>query len=259
MVMAVNHDTGMILQADRLGLKKGGVDILLDVSFGLKRGELTMLVGPNGVGKSTLLGLLAGLNRPDQGTIRLANDEVRNWSRAQWARHITLVPQLSQMGFPLTVREVVELGGLAHSPSVVALREATLQALKDWDIEYLAEQEVRLLSGGEQQRTQLARSWIQVHQTESQLWLLDEPLSALDLRHQRQCLQRVQQLKSEGKAVLMVVHDLNLALRYADRVLMLSCGRLIADGPPEDVLTADKVSDVFQVETRLEQGILSWI
>ena len=91
------------------------------------------------------------------------------------------------------------------------------------------------------------------------LWLLDEPLSALDLRHQRQCIQRVQQLKAEGKAVLMVVHDLNLALRYADRVLMLSCGQLTADGTPGQVLTAKKVSDVFQVETRLEQGVLSWI
>lgn len=249
----------VVITVSGLGLKKGNADILRDISFELQAGELTMLVGPNGAGKSTLLSLLAGLTREDTGSVTIAEQNSSGWTREEWARHITLVPQLSQMGFPLSVREVVELGGLAHSHSVVALRDLTMKALSDWDIEYLADHEVRLLSGGEQQRTQLARSWIQVHQAESCLWLLDEPLSALDLRHQRQCIQRVQQLKAEGKAVLMVVHDLNLALRYADRVLMLSCGQLTADGVPGQVLTAKKVSDVFQVETRLEQGVLSWI
>lgn len=258
MVIQEQH-SHVALTASGLGLRKGNADILQDISFDLNAGELTMLVGPNGVGKSTLLSLLAGLTAPGSGSVTIGGQHSAGWSREAWARHITLVPQLSQMGFPLSVREVVELGGLAHSQSVVALRDATAKALSDWDIGYLADQEVRLLSGGEQQRTQLARSWVQVHQPQSCVWLLDEPLSALDLRHQRQCIQRVQQLKTEGKAVLMVVHDLNLALRYADRVLMLSCGQLTADGKPEQVLTAEKVSDVFQVETRLEQGVLSWI
>jgi len=249
----------MVMQVNDVSLKKGNSIILRDISFELNSAEITMLVGPNGVGKSTLLNLLAGLNQPDSGEISVEQQATADWSREQWAQKITLVPQLSQMGFPLAVREVVELGGLAHCQSVVELREATRKALIDWEIDYLADQEVRLLSGGEQQRTQLARSWIQMHQPDSQLWLLDEPLSALDLRHQRQCLQHVQQLKQQGKAILMVVHDLNLALRYADRVLMLSCGELVADGPAADVLTAERVSDVFQVEAELRDSYLSWI
>ena len=253
----VSHQTFM--QLSGVGLNKGPAAILSDISFVLQPGELVMLVGPNGAGKSTLLSILAGLSPPSSGSLTIQGSAVDDWPREQWARHITLVPQLSQMGFPLTVREVVELGGLAHSQSVVALRDATQKAIRDWDIEYLAEQEVRLLSGGEQQRTQLARSWIQVHQPDSGLWLLDEPLSALDLKHQRQCLQRVQQLKQEGKAVVMVVHDLNLALRYADRVLMLCCGELIADGDAATVLTAERVSDVFQVETVLNESGLNWL
>ncbi|WP_419812844.1 ATP-binding cassette domain-containing protein [Bacterioplanoides sp.] len=247
------------MQLSAVGLNKGPAAILRDIEFALQPGELVMLVGPNGAGKSTLLSILAGLNPPSHGSLSIHGSSVTGWSREQWAQHITLVPQLSQMGFPLTVREVVELGGLAHAQSVVALRDATRKALIDWDIEYLAEQEVRLLSGGEQQRTQLARSWIQVHQPESGLWLLDEPLSALDLKHQRQCLQRVQQLKAEGKAIVMVVHDLNLALRYADRVLMLCCGELVADGEAKTVLTAQRVSEVFQVETVLNESGLSWL
>ena len=248
-----------MMTLDQLGLSKGNTPILQNISARLPVGQLTMLVGPNGAGKSTLLSLLAGLSLPSAGRLQFAGDDTRHWARQRWAQQVTLVPQLSQMGFPLSVREVVELGGLAHATSVVQLREATRQALADWDIGYLADKEVRLLSGGEQQRTQLARSWIQIQQPGSRLWLLDEPLSALDLRHQRQCLERVRQLQASGKSILMVVHDLNLALRYADRVLMLCCGELVADGPPDQVLTAERVSQVFQVETRLSQGYLHWL
>lgn len=248
-----------MMTLDQLGLSKGNTPILQNISARLPAGQLTMLVGPNGAGKSTLLSLLAGLSLPSSGRLQFAGDDTRHWARQRWAQQVTLVPQLSQMGFPLSVREVVELGGLAHATSVVQLREATRQALADWDIGYLADKEVRLLSGGEQQRTQLARSWIQIQQPGSWLWLLDEPLSALDLRHQRQCLERVRQLQASGKSILMVVHDLNLALRYADRVLMLCCGELVADGPPDQVLTAERVSQVFQVETRLSQGYLHWL
>lgn len=252
-------DATTLMQLQQVGLSKGRANILRDISVQIAAGELVMLVGPNGAGKSTLLSILAGLSPADNGDVLVAGEATGHWPRERWARHITLVPQLSQMGFPLTVREVVELGGLAHSQSVVELREQTRQALQTWDIEYLADQEVRLLSGGEQQRTQLARSWIQIHQPKSRLWLLDEPLSALDLRHQRQCLQLVQQIKQQGKSVLMVVHDLNLALRYADRVLLMCCGEIVADGSAAEVLTAERVSEVFQVETHLQQGVLSWL
>ncbi|MCT7360429.1 ATP-binding cassette domain-containing protein [Thalassolituus pacificus] len=248
-----------LIQASGLGLTRGGAAIVDDVGFSLAAGELVMLVGPNGAGKSTLMNMLAGLLRPDCGVLQFAAADTVSWQRSDWAQRVTLVPQLSPMNFPLSVSEVVQLGGLAHSTSVVELRTQVHEAMQAWDVHYLADRDVRLLSGGEQQRCQLARSWIQVNQADSQLWLLDEPLSALDLRHQQQCMSQIRQLTATGKSVLMVVHDLNLARRYADRVLLLCCGRLVADGPAREVLTAGQVTQTFCVETLLEGDYLHWV
>ncbi|WP_430460133.1 ATP-binding cassette domain-containing protein [Thalassolituus sp. LLYu03] len=247
-----------LLVADSLSLVRGRAPLLGDVSFSLGAGELVILAGPNGAGKSTLLHLLAGQSEPTQGTLTLDGQACHQFSRAQWAQKVTLVPQHSALGFPLTAEEVVSLGGLAHQDSVVALRQQVQQALHDWDIHYLAQRDVRQLSGGEQQRCQLARSWIQVRQSGSRLWLLDEPLSALDLRHQQQCLQHIRALTATGRTVVMVEHDLNLARRYADRVLLLSCGRLVADGAAADVLSAEQVAETFRIDAVLENGFLQW-
>ena len=247
-----------LLSACGLGLSRAGAAIVDDISFDLPAGQLVMLVGPNGAGKSTLLHLLAGQLQASHGELTLAGNSTRTFARRDWAQQVTLVPQLTAMGFPLTVEEVVELGGLAHASSVVALRTQVQQALDAWDIRYLAGRDVRLLSGGEQQRCQLARSWVQMQQAGSCLWFLDEPLSALDLRHQQQCMQHIQTLTAGGKTVVMVEHDLNLARRYADRVLLLSCGRLCADGDARAVVTAEQVSQVFRVDVMLEGDYLSW-
>ena len=247
-----------LLSAAGVGLRRGRASILQDISFELNGGELVMLAGPNGAGKSTLLHILAGQLMPEQGTLQLDGQDCRGFGPRHWAQQITLLPQLSSMSFPLSVQEVVELGGLAHSRSVVALRQQVQAALADWDITALATRDVRLLSGGEQQRCQLARSWVQVQQPQSRLWLLDEPLSALDLRHQQQCMQHIRQLTGAGRTVVMVMHDLNLARRFADRVLLLSAGRLVADGVARDVLTPEQVSETYRVDTVLEGDYLYW-
>jgi len=127
-----------------------------------------------------------------------------------------------------------------------------------WEIDYLAKRDVRLLSGGEQQRCQLARSWVQVQQEGSELWLLDEPLSALDLRHQQQCMAVVRQLTAQGKTVVIVVHDLNLARHHADRVVLMGCGRVVADGNPQAVLTAEQVAETFRLDIQLDGNYLNW-
>ena len=147
-----------LIEAHGLTVFRNGADILHDVSFTLPAGELVMLVGPNGAGKSTLLNLIAGLALPDRGNIVLQCQATEAFSRADWAARVTLVPQLSSAGFPLTAEEVVELGGLAHSTSVVTLRQQVQQALHDWDIHWLASRDIRRLSGGEQQRCQQAKS-----------------------------------------------------------------------------------------------------
>lgn len=248
-----------LLMTEGLTVERGGAAIVDDITLSIGAGELVMLVGPNGAGKSTLLQRLAGVQPFSRGSIHIQGQPTAHWRHQDWARVLTYLPQLSPLNFPLSVREVVQLGALPHSDSVVALRRQVQDALEHWDIHWLADRDVRLLSGGEQQRCQLARSWLQMQAPQSRLWLLDEPLSALDLRHQQQCLQQLRALTASGRSVVMVVHDLNLALRHADRVLLLCCGRLVADGRAQDVLTPERVSEVFGVATRLEGGYLQWL
>ena len=248
-----------LLTTQGLTVERGGAAIVDDIHLNIQAGERVMLVGPNGAGKSTLLQRLAGVQPLSRGSIHIQGQPTAHWRHQDWAQALAYLPQLSLLNFPLSVREVVQLGAMPHSDSVVALRRQVLDALERWDIHWLADRDVRLLSGGEQQRCQLARSWLQMQAPQSRLWLLDEPLSALDLRHQQQCLQHIHALAASGRSVVMVVHDLNLALRHADRVLLLCCGRLVADGRAQDVLTAERVSEVFGVATRLEGGYLQWL
>lgn len=247
-----------IMALERIGVTRGQAPILQDISMTIEPGELVMLVGPNGAGKSTLLSIMAGLSNADQGQVYLQQRVSASLSRADWAASVAFLPQLTQMGFPLTVSEVVALGDMGNHQRVVQQRQRLRDALQGWELDYFAQHEVRVLSGGEQQRTQLARSWLQATQTSNQLWLLDEPLSALDLRHQQQCMQHITALKNTGKAIVMVVHDLNLARRYADRVALLSCGRLVDFGKPADVLNAEQVQSVFQVDVQWQDHWLSW-
>lgn len=247
-----------LLQTRNLSVERGGAAIVDDINLDIQAGELVMLVGPNGAGKSTLLQRLAGVQPPSRGSIHLQGQATAEWRHQDWAQTLAYLPQLSPLNFPLSVREVVQLGALPHSHSVVTLRRQVQEALERWDIHWLAERDVRLLSGGEQQRCQLARSWLQMQAAPSRLWLLDEPLSALDLRHQQQCLQQLRDVASAGKAVLMVAHDLNLARRHADRVLLLCCGRLVAEGKPREVLTAAQVTQVFGAHTQLDGDWLHW-
>ena len=244
------------MQLQQIGVDRGSVAIVDDVSLPVLAGKVTMLLGPNGAGKSTLLKVMAGLETPARGQIELQQDNPLSWSRQRWAANVSFLPQLSALSFPLTVKEVVALGAMAQGNSVREQRHQLQQALQLWDIDYLAEQQVRWLSGGEQQRVQLARSWLQAQH--GQLWLLDEPLSALDLRHQQQCLQRAREYVQQGRAVVMVIHDLNLAWQCADYVALLCCGRLVCAGEPTDVLTSECLTDVFQVPVEVERGVVRW-
>ncbi|MBE0482507.1 MAG: ATP-binding cassette domain-containing protein [Bacterioplanes sp.] len=241
-----------------IGVTKGQSPILSNIDMAIQPGELLMLVGPNGAGKSTLLSLLAGLSEPSCGTLSLQQRAGHSLTRREWANWVAFVPQLTSMGFPLTVEEVIALGDMGNQQGVVQQRRRLRQALTSWELDYFAQQEVRVLSGGEQQRTQLARSWLQATHNNNQLWLLDEPLSALDLRHQQQCMQHIMALKAQGKSIVMVVHDLNLARRFADRVALLRCGQLVACGAPAEVLTLPQVQSVFQVDVQWQSQWLSW-
>lgn len=232
--------------------------ILQDMSLELHAGELVALVGPNGAGKSTLLQVLAGLKPLTGGQYWLGDKNTQTWREREFAQALSYLPQRTSVAFALTVAEVVALGSRMQALTQVQRRARVMQALTLWQLDALAQRDVRTLSGGEQQRVQLARSFVQLHAESCRLWLLDEPFSALDLRHQAGCFKQMQAQCAQGKTVLWVVHDLNEARRLASRVLLLDGGRLVADGAPKEVLSAKRVSQVFTVETAVGTEYLHW-
>ncbi len=212
----------------------------------MRAGELVALVGPNGAGKSTLLRCLAGLLRPTAGRVTVDGRDLRVLERRALARRIAVVPQTSDTIFPFTVREIVALGRTARlGPLGIATADdvhAVERALDELELVPIAERRIDLVSGGERQRAVLAMALAQ----ETDVLLLDEPTAHLDPAHQRSTLALIRALaRSRSVAVIAVLHDLNLAARLADRVVVLAAGRVAADGAPLQVVTADTVASAF--------------
>ena len=237
------------LQAQGLAVTIGGKALLHATDVTLRSGELTVLIGPNGAGKSTLGKALVGLV-PADGTVLANGSPTARMSARQRARTLAYLPQGQAHSWPLSVETVVGLGrfphGRARSDGVVegVLADLGLQALRD--------RAVTTLSGGEQMRVSLARALA----VDADFLIADEPLASLDPRHQFAILDRLQAVtrgdRSSPPGLMVVIHDLRLAARYADRILLLHQGRLIADGDPQTVLTNENVHRAFHVSTRDE-------
>lgn len=226
-----------------LGVRLDRRDILANVSLDVSRGKVLALVGPNGAGKSTLLGALSGDLRPSAGSIRFFGQELRSWTPRALARHRSVLLQANEVSFAFTVRQVVEMG---RSPwwgldDVEGDERFIADALKRTDTAHLLDRAFSTLSGGEKARVSLARVLAQ----NAEVVLLDEPTAALDLRHQEEVMTLARDIASEGRTVIVVVHDLSLAAAFADEIALIDQGRLAALGPPGDVLTAERVEQVY--------------
>ena len=238
----------MILRATDLTVRyPGAATAALDgVSVTVDAGELVAVVGPNGSGKTTLLGAMLGTLRRSRGAVVVLDRALESWAPRELARVIGVVTQREEMAFPLRVQESVGLGRYARLAAMSAPGEgdirAVAEAMRRADVVSLAMRRTDTLSGGEWQRVRVARALAQ----EPRLLVLDEPTAALDVRHEMEVFELVRRLCAEGMATLLVTHHLNLAARYADRMLLLHEGRLLADGAPADVLRADTLADVFQ-------------
>ncbi len=221
--------------------------VFRDVSFAVAPGELVALCGPNGAGKSTLLRLVLGLHAPSAGEVKLGGTPLAALSRRDIARRAALLPQDAPAEIPLTVREAVALGRLPHlarfQPESAADADAVARALAVTDTTALAERPLVELSGGERHRVHLARALAQ----EAPLLLLDEPIAGLDLAHQLQALDLLRATVDRGRAAVVALHDLSLAGRRCDRVLLLAGGGLRADAPPAYVLTPELIARHFGV------------
>lgn len=236
-----------------VGLRYGSAEVLADVTAQFRPGEFAAIVGPNGAGKSTLLGIMAGLRHGYSGRCRYRERDIREWKRRAFARCVSFVPQSLKIDFPFSAEQVVTMGRTPYGGGLFETdedRDAVELAMKTTDTLAFRDRDFRSLSGGERQRIVIASALAQSPET----LLLDEPTTYLDLKHQLETYRLLRSLAREGLLIIAITHDLNLALTYADRVLMLNAGRLIADGAPHDVLTAARIHDVFAVTADLRNG-----
>lgn len=244
-----------MLALEQATLERRGRALVDAVSLALRPGELAVLIGPNGAGKSTLLGLLSGRLRPTQGRAVLDGIPLDRWASATLARRRAVLVQEPALAFAFTGLEVALLGRHPHCGGHPGHhdRQMAMRALHAADAAAFAHRPVDTLSGGERARVHLARVLAQVAWEPAgpvRVLLLDEPTASLDLAHQHALLARVRHLAQEtGLAVLASVHDLNLAARHADRLLLLSGGALLADGVPDDVLIPETVQRGFGIAT----------
>jgi iron complex transport system ATP-binding protein len=240
-----------MIELQQLGVSIGQARLLSDVELRLTAGELVCIAGPNGAGKSTLVRVAAGARAPTQGRVEFWGRPLAELGRTELARRRAVVSQRVEIAFGFTSLEVVLLGRHPHSELPEGKRdlEAARQALERVEVSHLAERDVTTLSGGERQRVEIARALAQlisdVPPSETAL-LLDEPTSNLDLAHQHVVLGLARATSREGRLVLAVLHDLNLAAQYADRLVLLEGGRVRADGRPRDVLSTEVIWEVFK-------------
>ncbi|MFC0227099.1 heme ABC transporter ATP-binding protein [Serratia aquatilis] len=237
------------LTAQQLYYRRGGRTLLTDISLSIASGEVVAIIGPNGAGKSTLLRLLTGYQQPDSGECHLLGKPLEQWRPLQLAKVRSVMRQHSELVFPFSVEEVVAMGRSPYGGRDA--QQAIKQVMTQTDCLALAQRDYRQLSGGEQQRVQLARVLVQLWQPKpAPAWLfLDEPTSALDLYHQQHTLRLLRSLtRQQPLAVCCILHDLNLAALYADRILLLHQGRLVASGTPYEVLQQENLMRWYQAD-----------
>lgn len=242
-----------ILEADDLSFSVRGSTLVRGAALALEEGATTIVVGPNGAGKSTLLKLLTGELAPSQGAVRMdgvALPQIPAWELA--CRRAVMV-QNQRLAFPFSVYEVARLGleGVGRAQPRGRKAEIIAQALETAGVIGLAGRQYQTLSGGEQQRVQFARALCQLEAGRSvaqrQILFLDEPIASLDLCHQLSLLDAARSIAAQGAAVLVVLHDLNLAVTYADRLVVMHEGRVVAQGEPSAILDDNLLRGVFRV------------
>lgn len=242
-----------MLRVENLQIRRGRKTVLTDVTLDLKPSEVLGVLGPNGAGKSTLLGALCAQLQADEGQVWLDDRELKDWQGAQRAQRLAVLPQVSTLDFAFRVEEVVGMGRLPHQTGRARDAEIIDAALQAADVSHLSGRSYLALSGGERQRVHLARVLAQLWPGEAgQTLLLDEPTSMLDPLHQHTTLQAIRSFADRGAAVLVILHDLNLAARYCDRILLLENGRPHALGTPAQVLHPELLKAVFGLDVLVQ-------
>ncbi len=252
------------VETEVLGVQVGRKALLSNVSLSIEPGETVALVGPNGAGKSTLLRALSGGIAPSTGQVRLKGLDPRAYKPHVLALHRAVLAQQVDVAFPFSVAEVVRMGaGESRGAAIEALIDG---ALEEVDMASMRDRIIGTLSGGEQQRVHLARVLVQLNCGEARhgpgILLLDEPTASLDLCHQLDLMDIIGRCNGRGTTVITIMHDLNLAVLFARRVVALSNGRIVRDGTPAQTITDDMLAEVFGVTgaaNRVPTGALPFV
>lgn len=247
----------MTLSAKSVSLTLGDAEILKGVSCQVEPCRTTAVVGANGSGKSTLLRTLTGEYSPNEGTVLLDDIDIASLSPLDQAQHRALMSQNPSIAFDFLVSEIIEMGWVQDSLPHKLLKESLAEVSRLCGIESFLQRPFNGLSGGEQQRVHFARALLQIwnasHDDKSRYLLLDEPTSNLDMAYELEILKLTKLVSSQGMGALVVLHDLNLAARFADFVYLLVDGRVFCEGTVGEVFTEEVLSETYQVPIRVER------
>ncbi len=242
------------LVANALTVSADQKALVREASLELTQGELIVVLGPNGAGKTSMIRGLLGLETPSSGSAQLDGVELRNLSPAERAQKVAYLPQIRPLAWPNQVRDIVALGRFSHGAALGRLKaqdaEAVDRAINACDLGHLADRSADTLSGGELARVHCARAIA----TEAPLLIADEPTAALDPRHQFRILDLIKRFVEAGGGALLVLHDIELAARYATRLIWMKDGQIVADGSPEDTLSAERLADVYEIKAEVQNG-----
>ncbi|MEM8884722.1 MAG: heme ABC transporter ATP-binding protein [Planctomycetota bacterium] len=239
-----------MIELEAVSVELGGRLVLRELSLRVAPGELLALVGPNGAGKSTALAAIAGALSTSGGEIRFHDRPLRAWDAEELARARAVMTQSEFLTFAFLVRDVVAMGRHPHPPSD-ADEETVDAAAREARVSHLLDRRYTALSGGERQRVRFARVLTQLGGVEQGALLLDEPTASLDPAEQHACMAAARRQARAGRAVVVVLHDLGLAARYADRMAVLDDGRLLGEGTPREVVGQGILDEAFDVQVRL--------
>lgn len=248
-----NSDSPLVAQGLTLGYGRGAshLKVIEALDLALPRGQVTAIVGPNGCGKSTLLAGLARLHAPSGGAVLIDGQDIQRLPARELARRLALLPQETHAPEGLTVAELIRFGRQPHQDWLrqwsAEDHRVVDEALAAADLENLANRPLEAMSGGQRQRAWIAMAIAQ----QTPLLLLDEPTSALDLGHQIEVFELIRELAARGKTLVMVLHDLVSACRFADHLVAMHAGEVIAAGPPKAVVTAELVQRLYGIDCTL--------
>ena len=245
-----------MLSAENISYYIGAMPIVDKVSFEALQGEILVVLGANGAGKSTLLKVVTGQLKPAVGKISIQGKLLQRWRNDERAQFSAVLQQHNNLSLPFAVSEVVMMGRYPHFKKQPTVLDKTIvrSALKKAGIDKLSDRNYLSLSGGEKQRVHLARVFAQIWfaaNFETRYLFMDEPSNNLDIRHQHTSLQMAREFAAEGNCVVAILHDLNLALQYADKILMLKQGEVIGFGKPADILCEKRISKMYDMPLRL--------